>query len=137
MLYNLIYSHCPWTYNCIGASNHKSFMVFLLSLSASGLLYIHIAWNCNNISHFHLIFVFTDLSYNAPILDPETLKTCAFNSIMCSYSHYSTTALFLIYWLAFNLTWMTFLIAVQLFQISLNKTTNEMANSAKVKLNLT
>jgi hypothetical protein len=38
--------HCPWTFNCIGAGNHRVFMIFLATLCTTAWSYVYVATSC-------------------------------------------------------------------------------------------
>ncbi|KAI8811083.1 ankyrin repeat-containing domain protein [Cladochytrium replicatum] len=104
--------HCQWTYNCIGAVNHRQFMVFVISLILGCWVYVHLS--------------FSYLENMAPQL-PQS-EICTLPRYMCNYLAYDTWSLLLGCWVGLNSLWVGFLLAVQSYQITRAITTNEMGN---------
>lgn len=38
--------HCPWIYNCIGAKNHRAFMIFLALFISVVPIYAYLSFEC-------------------------------------------------------------------------------------------
>ncbi|KAI8592740.1 hypothetical protein BDZ88DRAFT_406068 [Geranomyces variabilis] len=107
--------HCPWTYNCIGALNHRHFMLFTLSLTIGGWVFFDIV-----------------ISYLNSLLDTPLSTTPAECTIpiptLCSYFAYDGFAFVAALWALFNTIWCFCLFLVQAWQVARARTTNESAN---------
>jgi palmitoyltransferase len=106
--------HCPWTYNCIGYLNHRSFVIFLYSTVIGGILLFYIA-----INYFK----------NLPIVKGSPF--CLFSERMCSILAQDSYSYANCSWLLINLCWCGFLAMIQTYQIARAYTTNESANYYK------
>lgn len=62
------------------------------------------------------------------MLTETQMDECTLFSTLCRYLFFSTWTFSFVVWLAINLTWITLLVAIQLVQISIAKTSNEAAN---------
>lgn len=40
--------HCPWIYNCIGAKNHRAFIVFLALFISTVPVYVYLSFECKS-----------------------------------------------------------------------------------------
>lgn len=106
--------HCPWVNNCIGASNHRYFVYYLLSLALLCLLYVHscsvyFQWVC--LATFSEHGFFSSLSIIASC-DTWVMWTCV-NALI-------------------HAVWVTCLFFCQLYQIVwLAMTTNERINAGR------
>jgi len=43
--------HCPWIYNCIGAKNHRAFMIFLALFILCVPMYAYLSFECKSLFH--------------------------------------------------------------------------------------
>ncbi|KAI8904243.1 ankyrin repeat-containing domain protein [Powellomyces hirtus] len=107
--------HCPWTYNCIGALNHRYFMLFTGSLCLG-------AWMFFNIDMSYL-----NSQFDNPLPPTRTACTLPVETI-CKYFAYDGFAFVTGLWTMFNSTWCFFLFLTQAWQIGAGYTTNESAN---------
>jgi len=73
------------------------------------------------------------MSLNTTPLTPTQLSSCFFTPTICHFMHYNTLALSLSLQLAFHCLWTGLLLAMQLYQISIGKTTNEQINSHRLE----
>ncbi|TGZ82810.1 ankyrin [Ascodesmis nigricans] len=100
--------HCPWIFNCVGARNHRHFLVYVAALELGIALLLRIAW---------IHFSFAD--------DTGFICSDLTSPRICSLLRYDSYTFLITIWAAFQLTWVTMLIFVQLFQIARAKTTYE------------
>ncbi|KAG0306309.1 palmitoyltransferase akr1 [Dissophora globulifera] len=103
--------HCPWIFNCIGAKNHRAFIVFLMLFLTAVPAYAYLS--------------FEYLSIVSPKYVPVESNPCLLGGILCSYFQYDAFTTTLAFWSLFQMTWPGLLFAVQLYQIGQGKTTNE------------
>jgi palmitoyltransferase len=106
--------HCPWTYNCIGYLNHRTFVTYLYTTIVGGFLLFFIAFN-----YFKKL----------PIV--EGSPYCILSETMCSLFVQDPYSIANCSWMLMNLCWCGFLALIQTYQIARAYTTNESANYYK------
>jgi len=99
--------HCPWVGNCIGGNNHRLFIGYLASLVASALLFI-----CSAVVYWR------DVCGGVTI---DNLLTCS------AWLTYMRVHAFV------HCCWTSAMLVCQLYQISMEMTTNERVNSHRYK----
>ncbi|KAI9005202.1 ankyrin repeat-containing domain protein [Gaertneriomyces semiglobifer] len=105
--------HCPWTYNCIGALNHRYFMIFTGTLVLGTWTFDHI------VSQY----------VGALAQKVELLPNCSIQiPSMCAFLNAAPYTLTTAAWATLNSIWVLFLFLVQLYQVGKGLTTNESAN---------
>lgn len=106
--------HCPWTNNCIGAGNHRNFMVYLLLCAASGVFYLKAVWNY----------------LNSVITDSNDYGFFLFNVFSFMRQSYQKAPFVLIfsYFIVSGTFGVLLLAALQLYNVARNRTTNEQSN---------
>ncbi|KAG0216546.1 palmitoyltransferase akr1 [Mortierella sp. GBA30] len=106
--------HCPWIYNCIGAKNHRAFMIFLALFLSVVPVYAYLS--------------FEYLSQVSPKYVPISSDPCLLGDTLCGYFQYDAFTTTLAFWSVFQMTWPGLLFVVQLYQVGQAKTTNEAMN---------
>jgi len=116
--------HCPWIWNCVGANNHRQFLLFVIFL-------------ISGISSF-IVLIVAYFTQNAPEWVPNPLdplhpgegfdSSCFMPTPLCTASAYDSFALATAFWGGLQLTWTSILIASQLWQVSRQMTTLEVSN---------
>ncbi|KAF9179366.1 palmitoyltransferase akr1 [Haplosporangium sp. Z 11] len=106
--------HCPWIYNCIGAKNHRAFMIFLAFFISTVPIYAYLS--------------FEYLSIVSPKYVPVDSNPCLLGATLCGYFQYDAFTTTLAFWSVFQMTWPGLLFFVQLYQVGQAKTTNEAMN---------
>ncbi|CAI9636118.1 unnamed protein product [Alternaria burnsii] len=101
--------HCPWVNNCVANNNHRHFVLYVLSLELGIVMFIRLA-----------------LAYLEIREAPKDFPKCAVISPdLCKVLNKDPFTIVLSIWAAFQLTWVTMLLCVQLLQIARNLTTYE------------
>jgi ankyrin repeat protein len=108
--------HCPWIFNDVGALNQQYFIIFTASLIIGVWSFVQIA--------------FAYLEMESPELKTSFDKCLVFQRI-CDYYNYNGWILNITLWACFNAFWVFALLCLQLYQITLNLTTNEFSNYAR------
>ncbi|KAF9136793.1 palmitoyltransferase akr1 [Mortierella sp. GBA39] len=106
--------HCPWIYNCIGAKNHRAFMIFLALFISVVPVYAYLS--------------FEYLAITSPAYVAVASNPCLLGDSLCSYFQHDAFTATLAFWSMFQVTWPGLLFFVQLFQVGQSKTTNEAMN---------
>jgi hypothetical protein len=44
-------SHCPWVWNCVGAGNHRQFVLFITMLVFGILFFDYLSFNCKGVAY--------------------------------------------------------------------------------------
>ncbi|OXG40718.1 palmitoyltransferase AKR1 [Cryptococcus neoformans Bt15] len=109
--------HCPWIWNCVGAKNHRSFLLFVLFLIGGVILFIRLT--------------IAYIQQNAPEYIPSPnpgLTTCDISTTLCQAGDFDPFLLCTALWSTLQLTW-TFVLAIShLWQVSRQMTTFEVSN---------
>ncbi|KAJ3099103.1 hypothetical protein HDU97_003482 [Phlyctochytrium planicorne] len=105
--------HCPYTYNCVGAINHRPFMVFVLSLPACAVVFLYMA-----------------SSYFTLAVPPETpiSPNCFVGNDLCANFAFDASLMGFCIWIGLNASWVGLLGVMQGYQIGVGLTTNEYTN---------
>ncbi|GAA5984945.1 hypothetical protein JCM11641_005594 [Rhodosporidiobolus odoratus] len=106
--------YCPWVWNDVGVNNHRQFLLFLLSLVAGVIFFIHLTWG-----YFY---------ERAPSLPPDYACPAISPLPLCVATSFDTFALAVTIWSTLQLTWTSVLLSAQIWQILRQMTTLEVSN---------
>ncbi|KAH7382531.1 AFG1-like ATPase-domain-containing protein [Phaeosphaeria sp. MPI-PUGE-AT-0046c] len=100
--------HCPWVNNCVANNNHRHFVFYVLCLELGILVWVRLA-----------------LAYLENTDTPKNVQCSVISDDLCRILNKDPYTIVLSIWAAFQLTWVTMLLAVQLLQVARNLTTYE------------
>lgn len=104
--------HCPWINNCVGLRNHKDFVVYIVALFAGIPLYSYLVY-------LHTV-------HKGMLKNP--VECTLLSTSYCHWVQVDGFGLLLAFWDCLQMTWVTMLVIVQLWQISTAMTTQEVIN---------
>ncbi|KAK9460921.1 uncharacterized protein V1516DRAFT_624567 [Lipomyces oligophaga] len=104
--------HCPWINNCVAIRNHRPFLLYVIFMEFGILLFIWLV-----VKYFQLADT-NDEQGTCLVLREE----------LCLIVEYDASMIVLAFWAALQLTWVTALMFVQLYQVCRALTTNEAYN---------
>ncbi|KAL1592301.1 palmitoyltransferase akr1 [Paraconiothyrium brasiliense] len=102
--------HCPWVNNCVANNNHRHFVFYVLSMELGVLAWIR------------LVLAYLE---NERLASPKDITCNVLSDDLCKILHKDPFTIVLSIWAAFQLTWVTMLLCVQLLQVARNLTTYE------------
>lgn len=100
--------HCPWVNNCVANNNHRHFVLYVLSMELGVLTWVRLA-----------------LAYLENRDTPKDVQCAVLSDDLCQILNKDPFTIVLSIWAAFQLTWVTMLLCVQLLQVARNLTTYE------------
>ncbi|KAH8709994.1 AFG1-like ATPase-domain-containing protein [Phaeosphaeriaceae sp. PMI808] len=100
--------HCPWVNNCVANNNHRHFVFYVLFLELGVLTWVRLA-----------------LAYLEIRDTPKKVECAVLSDDLCKIYNKDPYTIVLSIWAAFQLTWVTMLLCVQLLQVARNLTTLE------------
>ncbi|KAF3043680.1 Palmitoyltransferase zdhhc13 [Didymella heteroderae] len=100
--------HCPWVNNCVANNNHRHFVLYVLFMELGILAWLRLAW-----------------TYLDHLPKPKEDDCNVLSDDLCEILNKDPSTIVLSIWAAFQLTWVTMLLCVQLLQIARNLTTYE------------
>ena len=101
--------HCPWIHNCVGANNHRHFILYVINLFLGATVFVRLV-----LYHiFESPSPLTDISCN--VLPNE----------VCQYTLRDPMTVVIGLWTALQVVWVTMLLVVQFVQITRAQTTYE------------
>lgn len=100
--------HCPWVNNCVANNNHRHFVFYVLFMELGVLTWVRLI-----------------LAYLETVPSPKDVECNVLSDDLCEILHKDPFTIVLSIWAAFQLTWVTMLLVVQLIQVARNLTTYE------------
>lgn len=112
--------YCPWVYNDVGLKNHKAFLLCILLMELSMLLFVRLC-----------IAYFNELEdvYEQKGGEPHCIILK--NENLCLGYSYDRFTFLICVWIAFQSVWVGFLIVVQIFQVFQGVTNYEFSKLMK------
>ncbi|KAI0242610.1 palmitoyltransferase akr1, partial [Massospora cicadina] len=108
--------HCPWNYNCVGAANHRDFMLFTLTLALGIILFESLG----------IMYLAAHASQYVVMALP-----CLLSASVCGYFQQDPFLTFMLVWDGLQLFWLGLVAGYQLYLIARATTTNESINHDK------
>ncbi|KAF8626642.1 hypothetical protein AX15_004736 [Amanita polypyramis BW_CC] len=107
--------HCPWVWNCIGANNHRQFVIFITSLVVG-------------ISFFDYLTYAYFTTIPLPTEPSQLSASCPLPSHLCAITTKDSFLVSVAFWATLQLSWTIVLLLSQFWQIARQMTTLEVSN---------
>ncbi|EIW76594.1 hypothetical protein CONPUDRAFT_157779 [Coniophora puteana RWD-64-598 SS2] len=105
--------HCPWVWNCVGAGNHRQFLVFVTTLVVGIGLFDYLTYE-----------YFSNAL--AAASDASTYPVCS--ALLCEAASIDAFLLCVALWATLQLSWTSVLLLSQFWQVARQLTTFEVSN---------
>ncbi|KAJ7057663.1 DHHC palmitoyltransferase-domain-containing protein [Mycena amicta] len=112
--------HCPWVWNCVGANNHRQFVIFVSTLVVGVVLFDYLTYA------FFSSLDLSSLPDSIPGASPSA--SCILPSSLCALTAVDPFLVSVALWATLQLSWTSILLASQLWQIARQMTTLEVSN---------
>ncbi|KAF7289334.1 Palmitoyltransferase [Mycena indigotica] len=112
--------HCPWVWNCVGANNHRQFVIFVSTLVLGVILFDYLTYS------FFSSLDLTALPDSIPSAEPSA--SCVLPTSLCALTAIDPFLVSVAIWATLQLSWTSILLASQLWQIARQMTTLEVSN---------